>query len=291
MKRETSMIYRSLAEDGDMRRLTNHTNESIGAGFYNKNASHNKYHQVFNFYSGIYVIEGRGTLISAEGVRHELGPGSFFQRIPDREHTTLVDGSLPWLEAFINLPKRLYNLLCAYRVLVGDRDVLYVGKQERWLMDVEAFVLELARCPQYQMPSMVARAITLLQRIADEDRRRLLGVQQRQMETAIALLTGDLRGNRSIREIADATGIGYESFRKQFLRQYGTSPAQYRIEYRVNMAARWLAAGNGIQDVAFMAGYCDEFAFSKQFKKHLGMSPTEYKRAHKKRAPESERQT
>lgn len=252
---------------------------NIGAGYMIKDGTYNRYHQVFSFYSGIYVIQGKGAFISAEGERHEIGPGCFFQRIPNREHTTLVFAEEPWHEVFLNLPANLYHALCQCGLLCPKRDVLHPGKQEHWLQEVKEYIKALSCCPSYAVPSMVAHAIALLQRIVDEDRMRFLDPREQQMEKALALLCENLDAPLTIREIAEAVGIGYEAFRKQFKARYGMPPAQYRIARRIELSQRFLKSGNHVKNVALMLGYCDEFAFSKQFKKKTAVTPREYGRA------------
>nr|HML45679.1 AraC family transcriptional regulator [Clostridia bacterium] len=163
-------------------------------------------------------------------------------------------------------------------VLCPERDVLRPGKQDHWLQEVKDYIGMFSCCPKYAVPSMVVHAIGLLQRIIDEDRLRSLDPRERQMEKALAMLCDSIDAPMSIREIADAVGMGYECFRKLFKARYGMSPAQFRIARRIEISQRFLRAGNNVKNVALMLGYCDEFAFSKQFKKKTAISPKEYGR-------------
>ena len=59
------------------------------------------------------------------------------------------------------------------------------------------------------------------------------------------------------------------------------SPQEYLISLRMDHASRQLRhSPDPIRDVAQACGYSDSLAFSKAFKQHFGMSPSEYHRMH-----------
>lgn len=80
----------------------------------------------------------------------------------------------------------------------------------------------------------------------------------------------------SLEEIAAHCEMSYGLFRKSFRREYGISPGQYRIEYRVRAAKRLLRDGNSVGRVAELLNYPDVYTFSHQFRDLAECSPTEY---------------
>lgn len=81
----------------------------------------------------------------------------------------------------------------------------------------------------------------------------------------------------SIREIADQSYVSEVYFRKLFKQIYGTSPQKYIIDLRIQNAVGLISTGYySLKEVAFMSGYNDYKYFSVEFKKHKGVSPSEY---------------
>ena len=66
-------------------------------------------------------------------------------------------------------------------------------------------------------------------------------------------------------------------FRRLFLEQYGVTPRQYIIAFRINRAKQLLARGDmKIQAVSGLCGFSNAYHFSRAFKQHVGVTPTEY---------------
>lgn len=66
-------------------------------------------------------------------------------------------------------------------------------------------------------------------------------------------------------------------FRKLFKREFNISPKRYVVLCRIEYAKSLIIAGYyTVREVAQMCGYNDEKHFSSEFKKHTGVSPTNY---------------
>ena len=79
--------------------------------------------------------------------------------------------------------------------------------------------------------------------------------------------------------LADDMNLGYENFRKLFKKEFGMPPTQYQLSLIMEDACKLLVEKNcSIKETAQKVNFCDEFHFSKQFKKIVGVSPKEYKR-------------
>lgn len=73
--------------------------------------------------------------------------------------------------------------------------------------------------------------------------------------------------------------LGRYYFIRKFHEAAGLTPHKFRIQSRVRMAQRLLAAGNAIAVTAQSAGFYDQSHFTGQFKKIVGISPGEYVRS------------
>lgn len=65
----------------------------------------------------------------------------------------------------------------------------------------------------------------------------------------------------------------------QFKKQYNVSPMQYLTAVRMNRAAQLLSRENlSITEIASQVGYDNPIYFSEQFKKHIGTTPSIYRK-------------
>jgi AraC-like DNA-binding protein len=85
-------------------------------------------------------------------------------------------------------------------------------------------------------------------------------------------------------QLARLSGASSSRFYELFRRQTGFSPHKFITTVRLNESLRLLANSRiPVMDVAHSVGYADELYFSRLFKKHMGMSPTEYAACAQKR--------
>lgn len=92
----------------------------------------------------------------------------------------------------------------------------------------------------------------------------------------------------TIEDIAKRLNLDRSYFSTLFKKTVGVSPKQYLLDYRMNMAASLLTDNRkSVSVTATSVGYSDVYTFSKMFKQHFGISPTEYVSKRKKRENKS----
>lgn len=80
-------------------------------------------------------------------------------------------------------------------------------------------------------------------------------------------------------KLSEDLELGYENFRKLFKEEFGMPPVQYQLSLLMEQACKLLVQENlSVKETAKAMQYADEFHFSKQFKKIIGISPKEYKK-------------
>ena len=88
-----------------------------------------------------------------------------------------------------------------------------------------------------------------------------------------------LSKNISCEYLAAICNISYSYLQRLFNEKYGVPPKKYIIQLKINYACDLLKNSNcKIAETAEMVGFEDLYFFSRQFKKYVGLSPTEYKR-------------
>ena len=82
----------------------------------------------------------------------------------------------------------------------------------------------------------------------------------------------------SISELASLTNKSVSSFKREFAKHYGESPARFLHKKKISKSLKILSLSNdSIGDIAFACGFTDVAHFSKTFKSLMGLTPTEFR--------------
>lgn len=81
----------------------------------------------------------------------------------------------------------------------------------------------------------------------------------------------------SVEDLAVRMNIDRRYLSRLFKQEYGMTIQEYIVSTRMKHARAFLREGYSVGQAASMTGYSDVFNFSKMFKKHFGISPSEVK--------------
>lgn len=96
---------------------------------------------------------------------------------------------------------------------------------------------------------------------------------------AVDYIENEYNQKITVNEIAKRIHIVPSYLYRIFIKYGGVSPQQALVKKRMQMAAILLDQGQyTVSQVAEMTGYADSLQFSKFFKKHFSMSPTQYQK-------------
>lgn len=230
---------------------------------------------IIPYYSCFVLLEGSGEYWDETGFHQKLTPGCMVQRLPDRTHSTCVDGDGRWLEFYISFGKCAFDSLLALGQLTEKTPVLHLMDFSAYLTSFQKLFLQMSSAPDASLIPCLLEAEHLactLSRDAELSDRAVSSA----VEQACLLLEKDLKKQLSLQQIAKQLCIGYETLRKQFYREMKQSPEQYRQQKRMTTAQMMLMEGESVQSAAKALGYSDAYAFSKQFKSFFGCAPAFY---------------
>jgi len=96
-------------------------------------------------------------------------------------------------------------------------------------------------------------------------------------EYAKTYLEANYMGVVSIQALADTLHIDRRYLTARFREAYGLPPQAFLMNLRMERAREFLIAGHSVTEAAAMAGFADLPGFSRQYKAHFGMSPSQQK--------------
>ena len=112
-------------------------------------------------WSVVYVLRGQGRYRDAQGRMFELHPGDCFQRIPGRLHSTMLDPTSNWREAFIDLGIGLWQVLDRMRLLPPEPPVWTWGLAPARVARFTALLTDLETAGERELPDLCVRTQAL----------------------------------------------------------------------------------------------------------------------------------
>jgi AraC-like DNA-binding protein len=107
----------------------------------------------------------------------------------------------------------------------------------------------------------------------------LAGLQDPFVGKALSLLHRAPARNWTIEELAREGGVSRSVLAERFHELVGIPPMQYLAQWRMQIASGLLASGGAnVASIASQIGYSSEAAFSRAFKKVVGMPPSAWRR-------------
>ena len=92
---------------------------------------------------------------------------------------------------------------------------------------------------------------------------------------ALGIIHADYMLKINVSKIAERLNLDRTYFSALFRKRMGESPKQYLQRYRMEQALSLLRHGHSVTKTAQAVGYDDIYTFSKMFKQHFGISPTQ----------------
>jgi AraC-like DNA-binding protein len=106
----------------------------------------------------------------------------------------------------------------------------------------------------------------------------LAGLRDPVVGRALGAMHAEPAADWTVEGLARRTGVSRSVFAERFTEMVGQPPMQYLALWRTQIASRLLADGGHVAAVAAAVGYESEAAFSRAFKKSVGLAPAAWRR-------------
>lgn len=98
------------------------------------------------------------------------------------------------------------------------------------------------------------------------------------MMPAIDIISHEYRNAIDLNRLARVCFLSPSQFRRTFRRLFGSSPLQFILNVRLQAAADLLANSRlNVTEIAMQCGFNEPNYFTRQFRQHVGVSPSEYR--------------
>ena len=237
--------------------------------------------RVLESYQLLYITSGRGSFYGPDRKRTDIGAGDMVLLRPNRWHSYMPDRETGWHEYWIGF--RGPNVDARFRNDFFDdsREVFRVGVREEItaLYDKAIEVAENERSSYQQYLAGIANLLLGMAMYYHSNHQFVSLDVVGQIDRARRIMREELYANISPDEVARRVNMSYSWFRKMFRDYTNISPARYMQELRLQEACRLLSGtAMSIKEIAFRLNYGDASYFSNMFRRHLRMTPIEYRR-------------
>lgn len=243
--------------------------------------------RVLGSYALVYVTSGRSEFGDDRGFRHTLRAGDAFLLFPDVAHFYDPGAGEPWDDIWFVFNGPVFDDWRNAGLLDPGDPVWHVEPVDYWRQRM-AGVLTHGTGANAALVE-VSRLLALMSEMrAERSGGYQANLQKEPWVKSARERLDRLEVDPNWARLSAEFGMTYEQFRKKFSAAVGMAPAQYRLTRRMEHAAARLRADDApLKEIASELGFCDEFHFSKLFKRRTGLSPSAYRSqlrgAHSKR--------
>lgn len=285
MKYYSAYVYSDdYVESSSQERINNEYVQVNSVGYYGFDET---YHSVTHRKSGrpdymlVYTHSGR-SLARFKGEEHCIEAGAIFIYRPGEEQYYGQVENDPLGCYWIHFSG--YGIPGLFQQLNFDhRSVITTGIND-WLP--AAFDLLIRKINEKSSNNHVlfsAMLLQLLHYISSKDFNHDMAARKNKSSELVSLSLNHMNLNYnqkiSVKELADRSGLCVSRYINVFKEITGYTPKEYMINIRLEKACEIISNTNlSIKEVALTTGFEDQLYFSRLFKKHKNMSPTEYRR-------------
>ncbi len=230
----------------------------------------------FSDYRILLLLKGEGSYSEPENSDQvPLMVGSLIQRCPGVTHSLYRSKSHEWLELALVISHDLYKNIQQLEILPKETVLKFSHISEATLDDIKVFMSLLRKYQQEDESTLaIGETVNFLARIFRNASYKEEDELVRQINKACELMIQNLNQPVYMQDIAEKIGLGYHNFRKQFKAIKGISPKEFLLRRRIDHAVELIAqTSDTLSEIAYQVGYPDLAAFSKAFKKRIGVSP------------------
>ncbi len=224
-----------------------------------------------------YLVRGTGRFLDSNGKEWILKPGSLYHHYPESKARVALDPKAECIEFYVTFDDDTFEGLRLLQIF-PKQEMLTTGSNQ---LVVEAFTRFYELCAKPPRETNRRLIITgLVDFLSSLYEMTIEGPAISHWHEIVHAAAQQLETNFEekihLPDLAREYKVSYASFRREFKKIVGVSPAEHRIRHRIE-ASCGLLSRYTVKEVAEQLGYCDPFTFSSQFKAFTGLSPSQFR--------------
>lgn len=244
-------------------------------GYYPRAAGHRVHRREHDDHLLIYCVGGQA-LLQAGGQAQTVGAGQIVALPQGMPHHYLADADDPWTVYWVHFDGTRAGEFLRHALAEPGRTVADVGVLAKAVADFDTLLG--CRRSAHQQAAFVHAANHLKQLICyfgvPRPRRR----DHDLLDRVHALMHERLHRGVTLDDLAAAAGLSRYHFSRWYRGLTGAPPMARFTQLRMSRACHLLDAVDGpVATIAADLGFDDPFYFSRQFRKVVGLSPTDYR--------------
>ncbi len=230
----------------------------------------------FTTYSLEMIVSGRGRLQRSDG-EYPLSRGSFFIIQASRSAHVYAEKDEELRKLVVTIERgSIVSLLCNHDYLV-ENAVIQLHDPER-VMEIYHAIRELCVSGHpYQQYELSTQAYRLLTEIGRQHR---INPGRLSLWALISQITANPNAEYTLDTLAERCGINIRTLNQRFIDSIGMPPMRFVIRKRMEYARDLLLSESlPVSLIAEECGYKNPAFFSREFKRHFGVSPSRFLRS------------
>lgn len=232
-------------------------------------------------YQLLYIAQGKAHFFFKEGEDTVVTAGTMVLYRPREMQRYVYYGEDKTEVFWVHFTGSRVKLILRGFGFPEKEHLIHTGVSREYKDIYRKMIRELQMCrPHYEeyLTYLLTELFILVERHPTETV-RLTSYAEDEMEAAADHFTQYYNRDINIAEYAARHGMSTSWFIRNFKLVCGMTPMQYVLSVRISNAQYLLETTSyGIGEIAQIVGYDDALYFSRFFKKHVGITPTEYRK-------------
>ena len=235
----------------------------------------------YPYYVVEYIVRGKGA-IEIRNTTHELYSGVIAAFSPDDKHHYTCNPDDPLEHIFFALTGDMVPELFRQCGLDKLGSIQSHDPQQSFETFMKIMEIGLKKPPLSQeLCCSYLRCVLLEQASENSSSREYESPSFKSFCRSKAYIDENFSNLRGLRDAADAVGLNVRYISRLFKRYINLTPHGYLMRLKLNRAGTLLLSTDlPVGKIAALVGFDDQYHFSRNFRKHHGLSPAKYRIEH-----------
>ena len=237
--------------------------------------------RVIHEYQIVYIAKGSGTFKSAHHPETKIQAGHALMLFPGEWHSYAPDPHTGWTEAWIGFTGPHAFDLVRQHFFERTNPIFDVGIiDDLWAIYARARLSAQQQAPAYQQ-QLAGYANLIISTVYSRSRQpsNMSNLTLNQINQAKQYMLEHITETIGMEEVAEAVGMGYSRFRKEFKTYTGFTPGNYFIHLKLAQSKELLLGQDlSCKEVAYKMGFNSVTYFHQLFYRFCGQTPNQFRK-------------